>query len=72
MPKYRLEAYYEEQIHHNERRTLHETLEFERDSDTFALKYAFSPASIDAREEDKKLFRIVEPYGSTIRIHEEE
>lgn len=72
MPRYILEVNYEEQKDHHERYTSCERLEFERDSDKSALRYAFSSASINAREEDKKLFRVVEPYGSTKRIYSEE
>ncbi|MCX6738428.1 MAG: hypothetical protein NT098_00030 [Candidatus Parcubacteria bacterium] len=72
MPKYILEVTHEEQIGHHERYTSYERLEFERDSDSSAVRYAFSSAGINAEAEYKKLFSVIEPYGSTKRIYPEE
>jgi len=72
MPKYILEVDYQEKRTYNELYISHERLEFERDNDTFAFDYAFSPESIDVRTEDKKLYKVLNPHGSTKRIYPED
>ena len=72
MPKYILEVDYQEKRTYNELYISHEKLEFERDSDADAIKYAFSWESIEVRAEDKKLYKVLNPHGSTKRIYPED
>jgi len=70
MPKYKLEVNFKEDVN-DEQYISTEVLVFKRENDKDAISYAFSAASIDARKDDKKLFRIIEPQGSTMRIYKE-
>ncbi len=72
MPKYILEVDYREKRAYNEQYISHERLEFERDDDKSAFNYAFSAESIPVRAEDKKLYKVLNPHGSTKRIYSED
>ena len=73
MPKYILEVSCEENnAEEGEKYTSLERLTFMRHTDRSAIRYAFDARTIDAPAEDKKLFRIMDPQGSTMRIYPED
>jgi hypothetical protein len=73
MPKYIVEAKFETyRLLHHTHSEFRQRMSFEAKNNKRAFDIAFDPDNVPFRGEDKKLFRVMDVYGSTKRIYLED
>jgi hypothetical protein len=73
MPRYIVEAKFDTyKLLHHEHAEFRQRISFQTRDNKSAFKFAFDPDNVPFRGEDKKLFRVMDKYGSTKRIYLED